>query len=431
VRKIVSVIILLLTVSVVSAGEKPHSLQLYPYVGGWIGDEYLGSGFLGGGRLGFAVSEILVLEAGYEYSSNEFRGGPPGKVDASLLYGDLAINFHTARKLTPYFVLGGGDLMLDARKGPDPEDRFAFMWGGGIKYYMTEMLGLRLEARQVIISDSPLNLAITAGVQLRFGGSWPAEVKKEAPRKVEEAAPVSMDSDGDTVVDDTDQCPNTPARVKVDEKGCPVDSDGDTVPDGIDECPNTPKGVKVNTFGCPLDSDGDTVPDGIDQCPGTPPGIKVDERGCYEAAASPDSDGDTVPDNIDKCPHTTPGAKVEENGCPIIAERMLLKGIKFRTGKSIIMPVSYPILDSAIEALKANPEVKVEIQGYTDSRGNLKMNMRLSNARAKAVYNYLIKKGISPKRLTYKGYGPNNPIAPNTTEEGRAQNRRIEFKISE
>jgi OOP family OmpA-OmpF porin len=78
--------------------------------------------------------------------------------------------------------------------------------------------------------------------------------------------------------------------------------------------------------------------------------------------------------------------------------------------------------------MKANPDVKVEIQGHTDSRGSLALNERLSQQRAEAVRDYLIGQGIAAERLTARGYGPHNPIASNETADGRAQNRRVELK---
>lgn len=119
------------------------------------------------------------------------------------------------------------------------------------------------------------------------------------------------DSDNDGVNDDVDQCPNTPAGVKVDEFGCPLDADNDGVPDYLDKCPFTPAGVKVDKDGCPLDSDLDGVPDYLDHCPGTPTDVKVNNNGCPL-----DSDGDGVPDYLDHCANTPPGTEVDNNGCP-------------------------------------------------------------------------------------------------------------------
>ncbi len=107
-----------------------------------------------------------------------------------------------------------------------------------------------------------------------------------------------------------------------------------------------------------------------------------------------------------------------------------LQNIYFDTGKATIKPESYPILDRVAEFLKANPKAIVEIQGHTDSVGSASYNMRLSQARAEAVRNYLITyHHIDPSRLIAKGYGETMPIADNTTREGRAMNRRVEFKI--
>ncbi len=112
-------------------------------------------------------------------------------------------------------------------------------------------------------------------------------------------------------------------------------------------------------------------------------------------------------------------------------KRIVLQGINFDPGKAVIKPMYYPILDRVAEVLKENPNVKVEIQGHTDSVGPEDYNLRLSQARAEAVRQYLISKGISPDRLIAKGYGEMMPIADNRTREGRAKNRRIEFVVIE
>ncbi|MEO0293757.1 MAG: OmpA family protein [candidate division WOR-3 bacterium] len=110
-------------------------------------------------------------------------------------------------------------------------------------------------------------------------------------------------------------------------------------------------------------------------------------------------------------------------------EKIVLQGINFPSGKATIPPDQYPILDKVVEILKANENVKVEISGHTDSVGDEAYNLRLSELRAESVKNYLVQRGISPIRLTTRGYGETQPIAPNTTREGRWQNRRIEFKV--
>ena len=115
---------------------------------------------------------------------------------------------------------------------------------------------------------------------------------------------------------------------------------------------------------------------------------------------------------------------------PKKGEKVVLAGIRFRTGKADIMSRSYPILDEAAKMLKENPTIKVEIGGHTDSRGSAAKNQRLSEARAASVRNYLINtQGITGDRLTVVGYGEDMPMETNRTTRGRAANRRIEFVV--
>ncbi|MCK4353222.1 OmpA family protein [candidate division WOR-3 bacterium] len=110
-------------------------------------------------------------------------------------------------------------------------------------------------------------------------------------------------------------------------------------------------------------------------------------------------------------------------------EKIVLKGINFASGKATILSSSYPILGHAVELLEEHPTVKIEIAGHTDSVGDDSYNLKLSQLRAEAVRKYLGTHGISYDRLTACGYGKTQPIASNKTKEGRAQNRRIEFRI--
>lgn len=242
-----------------------------------------------------------------------------------------------------------------------------------------------------------------------------------------------IDKDGDGVADGLDKCPDTPKGVKVDREGCSLDSDRDGVFDGQDKCPDTPRGAKVDAAGCPIDGDGDGVPDGVDKCPTTPRGVKVNGEGC-----TLDSDGDGVSDDRDRCPDTPKGAKVDANGCPAEPAKpavfepgkktLVLHGVTFATNSARLTRESDDDLNRVAEALAANPEVRVEVGGHTDNTGTDAVNNRLSKARAKAVVDYLVAKGIAPSRLTSRGYGSTQPVADNKTADGRAQNRRVELK---
>jgi outer membrane protein OmpA-like peptidoglycan-associated protein len=105
-----------------------------------------------------------------------------------------------------------------------------------------------------------------------------------------------------------------------------------------------------------------------------------------------------------------------------------LKSIFFETAKSELMDDSYPELDKLVDVLEKNPKMEIRINGHTDSQGNADSNQKLSEARAKAVFDYLIEKGIS-NEIEFKGFGSTLPIAGNDTDEGRKKNRRVEFEV--
>jgi OOP family OmpA-OmpF porin len=107
----------------------------------------------------------------------------------------------------------------------------------------------------------------------------------------------------------------------------------------------------------------------------------------------------------------------------------VLVGVNFAFNKSSLLPEAYPILYNAAELLLLNPDTKVEIQGYCDYIGSVEYNNKLSLRRAETVKMFLVSKGIAENRLTTVGFGKSNPVADNKTEEGRALNRRIVFKI--
>ncbi len=115
---------------------------------------------------------------------------------------------------------------------------------------------------------------------------------------------------------------------------------------------------------------------------------------------------------------------------PVTKKKIVLRGVNFDFDKSNIRPDATPILEQACARLKLESDIDVIAQGYTDSIGSDAYNLKLSERRANAVRAWLIKCGISPTRLSAKGYGESNPVATNTTAEGRAQNRRTELVVT-
>jgi OOP family OmpA-OmpF porin len=110
-----------------------------------------------------------------------------------------------------------------------------------------------------------------------------------------------------------------------------------------------------------------------------------------------------------------------------VKQKLVLRGVHFDFNKSNIRPGDAAVLDEAASTLKANPNVTVDVNGYCDAIGGVEYNLRLSDRRANAVVNYLVKDGIPESRLVPRGYGKTDFVAPNDTDEGRAQNRRVEL----
>ncbi|MBK9258756.1 MAG: OmpA family protein [Polyangiaceae bacterium] len=222
-----------------------------------------------------------------------------------------------------------------------------------------------------------------------------------------------------------------------------VDTDKDGFPDYIDMCVLDPEDKQPPNpdDGCPNmpDTDNDGIPDGGDKCVN----VAEDKDGIDDRDGCPedDADKDGIPDNEDMCPKE-PGEANEEDpskhGCPQYVRRIsgsseieITKQVDFEFDKAVIVPKSYPILDEVVKLLKANPEIKLlSVEGHTDNVGIPEYNEKLSAMRAEAVVQYLVNRGgIAPKRLVSKGWGTRKPKATNDTDEGRAQNRRVEFHI--
>jgi len=242
-----------------------------------------------------------------------------------------------------------------------------------------------------------------------------------APAPVQVKPPPPKDSDGDGIVDTDDQCPEVAGIAQL--GGC-MDTDGDGFPDNTDKCP-VEKG-DVDHQGCPPppppDADQDGILDQDDACP--------NEAGQASANGCPDRDGDTIKDADDACPDQA--GTIEDKGClPKAAQKFAgaIKGITFDVGKPTIKKASYRTLDDAVKILNNYPILRLEVDGHTDDQGPDEDNMRLSQARADAVRQYMLDKGIAPERVEAKGFGETMPVVPNTSAGNRAKNRRIEFKL--
>ena len=271
---------------------------------------------------------------------------------------------------------------------------------------------------------------------------WSPEIeeKKPEPKPEPPPPPKPADRDNDGILDSEDACPDVPG-VRTDDprtNGC-ADKDGDGIYDPLDACVDVPglKSEDPKLNGCPdPDRDKDGVPNAEDACPDVA-GIKTSDpktNGCPD----PDRDKDGIANEQDACPDEPgkPDPDPKKNGCPkaFVAQGQIkiLDQVKFKTGSAQILPGkdSEEVLQAVLKVLQDHPEItKLRVEGHTDNTGSAKINTKLSADRAASVVKWLTNKGIAKERLTSQGFGPDKPIDSNTTEEGRRNNRRVEFHI--
>lgn len=294
--------------------------------------------------------------------------------------------------VTPFILLGAGALGVSSPRSAVGKDTdIAIYFGGGVKIWVHRLVQLRVDLRDNVTARRGVENGLGHSGEVLFGVSFTPRLGKE-----KEEGP--KDRDGDGFLDDEDKCPRDPG---IAPDGCPrKDTDGDGFYDDEDKCPKEP-GVEPD--GCPRpDRDGDQIADDVDKCPDIP-----ETKNGYQ-----DADG---------CKDELPKDVEDFSG--------VLQGIGFDHDRDTIKKSSLPKLDKAIKVLESHPDIKIEIGGHTDSTGSREYNLDLSRRRARSVRDYFLKKGIKEDRITTRGYGPDKPIDDNATDEGRSNNRRIEFVI--
>ena len=347
-------------------------------------------------------------------------------VDGSFSFSSTT--FLNTGNLNPSIILGAGYTNIN-----DLGHMTANM-GVGLTYMFDQSFGLTLKAKRKVFSPDLTKLfdkSVTGGDyvnHLLFGFSY---------------AFGNGDRDRDGVKDDIDACVDTPGLAEL--NGCP-DDDSDGVRNNEDNCPDVP-GLPA-LAGCP-DKDGDSVADKNDICP--------ELAGLPALDGCPDADADGVPDKDDNCPEEF--GPVENNGCPwsdrdgdgvldkddncpdvagtatnagcpeYPIEGLEELSVQFGSDSFEIDVVFEEQLAEAFRIIDANSDATIIIEGHADSTGNDQINIPLSELRASQVLDYLIKAGISPERLSIVGYGSSQPLGDNSTSEGRAQNRRVDFTV--
>ena len=352
-------------------------------------------------------------------------------LDGEFISGSLSLlrYFNFNSDFVPYLATGVGAAVIKYDNNPlDDEDEFTqYNFGGGFRYAFNENLSLRTDARYLLDDDSDhVGGVVSIGLSYVFARSGSPAV---AP----------ADTDGDGVLDKDDQCPTEAGTLN----GCP-DADGDGIKDSEDACPSVAGIAKFN--GCP-DTDGDGIQDSEDECPtvagtlnGCPDrdgdGVKDSEDECPSVAGTlngcPDKDKDGVKDSEDQCPETY--GLASNGGCPEVQEEvqqvldLAVKNIQFNSGSDVLRPSSFESLNQVVQLMKEN-NFNIKLSGYTDNTGNAASNLELSKRRANSVKKYIVDQGIDASRISSDGYGIANPVADNSTREGRAANRRVEIEI--
>lgn len=190
-----------------------------------------------------------------------------------------------------------------------------------------------------------------------------------------------------------------------------ADADGDGVPNMVDRCPDTPAGIKVGADGCEVDTDNDGVVDSKDACPASNPGAPVDEKGCEI-----DEDMDGIVDVLDKCPATLSDVDVDAEGCPTNKDEDLTKlqaQIKFAKGKAKLTKPTMKVLDKVVALKMSRKDLRIEVQAHTDEMGvDAEDNQELSEKRAKAIMDYMVKKGVPSKHVRAVGLGDTQLVVP-------------------
>jgi len=349
-----------------------------------------------------------------------------------------AVAQYPAYRLVPFALVGAGGMNLRSSttalgRDSDPELHF----GVGVKYAILQTLSARCDFRDNLMQQNRANPAVKAGdlvqnFELLLGLAF------TLGRTGNEPAPAPKDSDGDGFLDSQDACLAVPG---VAPNGCPApvaqpsDIDHDDIPDASDACPTVPEdhAQPAPNDGCPSpDPDADGFLNDSDKCPNEK-GVAPD--GCPVH----DKDGDGIVDDLDRCPDQpeTKNGFQDTDGCPdelpkeVARFAGVIKGIEFDFAKATIRKESDKVLDDAIKVLKQYAELRIMVSGHTDNVGEAPKNVELSQARANSVKEYMVGKGIEAGRIETRGAGPNEPVADNSTDKGRQENRRIEFKLLE
>lgn len=347
---------------------------------------------------------------------------------ASLTHLGIGARFRFADDLDGYNNEPNGNLLsnlwVSAHIGFMSYDKSQFGVDAAIGYELSVVRPLQLGvfARTAVMfggrdaaADMIVVAGLTIGIELvRTRGATDSDGDGLPDAREEEIGtdPYDDDTDGDLISDGVEDSTGTNPMER--------DTDNDGLNDGVEDSNQNGSLDDGETDPRLTDTDGGGMsdPDEV-RAVGQDPQYPGDD----------DSDNDGVANSFDSCPGTPTETEVNGVGCPPVPETFTLDGVRFRSGRANILDESEGILLEALETLRRMPEgSRFEIAGHTDSQGATDANQRLSQQRAEAVLRWLIEHGLDRGRFEARGYGEESPIDTNDTDEGRAHNRRIEFR---
>lgn len=358
----------------------------YDWVGGHLGQhvwdfnsrgqDRLSDTTLAGLQLGRRFSPSWSVQAWWERNNARWREtGRSANLSNILLSGRYHFVDTSLLGFEPYAGLGFGETRVSVNDSEHEETVLAPEFGlqRRLRPHWVLDLGLR---PLYSIDNERWDAEAYVGLNLLFGikdnERKPAQQAKQTAEVREESPPA------ETII-----------------VIAPGDLDGDGAPDNLDQCPNTPAGIAVDARGCPQDSDADGIPDHQDSCANTPARAKVDSSGCQEVLSSD------------------------------IRETLY---IEFDTGRATVHDSSMSHINRVATLMYEYPSASLLVEGHTDSSGSRELNDRLSQQRAEAVKQVLVvRHDIDAARIETIGYGPAKPIADNASADGRKQNRRVEI----
>ncbi|ACD94415.1 OmpA family protein [Trichlorobacter lovleyi] len=389
------------------AENRAETVTFAPYVGGYTfqGNQHVETSPVFGFRLGYNLTDNWALEGVVDYLKADLEGG--GNIEMLRYGGDILYNFMPKSSLVPYLAAGFGGFNIDNSK-----TRGIVNYGGGLKWFLSDNFALRADVRGLNYSMGKIytNVEYTLGLHVAVGAPKPAPAPVVVAEPVVEAAAPKA---APVVVAPPPPPPPAPASSLTAEPA--------TLEKGKT---TTLTWSSTNVSGCeiqpgigPVSATGSTV---ITPAANTRYTLTCSgEGGKTSSTAGVEVTEPVKEESAKKASAVAAGA------------RLSLK-VNFDTGKSIIKKQYYDELKVVGDGLNEQKNLKGVIEGHTDNVGSDKSNLALSQRRANAVRDYIVKNfKIDRKRLAAKGYGESKPIADNATAEGREQNRRIEAVFEE